>query len=98
MPHPLNQAVRTAPTFPQRPVTPTYLVVLQALPLLIVAALGIPSYAMFDQPIPWLPMALATGGLAYFLTYLAGYPWRYRLSEALFAPALWLILWASGII
>lgn len=75
-----------------RPVTLTYLLVLQGLPTLGVLALGAPSYAMFNQPIPWMEMSFVIGGVAMFLTYLADYPWRYRIIEALFAPATWLIL------
>lgn len=79
-----------------RPVTLTYLLVLQALPMLGVLALGAPSYAMFNQPIPWMEMSFVIGGVAFFLTYLANYSWRYRIIEALIAPATWLILHLAG--
>ncbi len=79
-----------------RPVTLTYLLVLQALPMFGVLALGAPSYAMFDEPIPWMQMSFVIGGVAFFLTYLANYGWRYRIIEALIAPATWLILHLAG--
>lgn len=75
-----------------RPVTLTYLLVLQGLPMLGVLALGAPSYAMFNEPIPWMQMSFVIGGVAFFLTYLAGYSWRYRILEATVAPATWLVL------
>lgn len=84
------------PQFATRPVTLTYLLVLQALPTFGVLALGVPSYAMFNQPIPWMEMSLVIGGVAFCLTYLASYPWRYRIIEALVAPATWLILHLTG--
>jgi hypothetical protein len=79
-----------------RPVTLKFLLILQGLPMFGVLALGVPSYAMFNQAIPWMEMSLVIGGVAFFLTYLASYPWRYRLIEALFAPATWLILHLAG--
>ena len=79
-----------------RPVTLKFLLVLQALPMFGVLALGAPSYAMFNQPIPWMEMSFVTGGVAFFLTYLANYTWRYRIIEALIAPATWLILHLAG--
>lgn len=79
-----------------RKVTLTYLLVLQALPVFGVLALGAPSYAMFDEPIPWMQMSFIIGGVAFFLTYLANYPWRYRIIEALIAPATWLVLHLLG--
>jgi hypothetical protein len=84
------------PEFKVRPVTLTYLLVLQGLPTLGVLALGVPSYALFKQPIPWMEMSLVIGAVAFFLTYLSSYPWRYRIIEALVAPATWLILHLSG--
>lgn len=86
------------PEFKVRPVTLTYLLVLQGLPTLGVLALGAPSYALFNQPIPWMEMSLVIGGVAFFLTYLSSYPWRYRIIEALLAPATWLILHLAGYI
>ena len=41
-------------------------------------------------------MSLVIGGVAFFLTYLSSYPWRYRIIEGLFAPATWLILHLAG--
>ena len=79
-----------------RPVTLTYLLVLQGLPAFGVLALGAPSYAMFNQPIPWMELSFAIGGVAFFLTYLANYGWRYRIMEALIAPATWLVLHLAG--
>ena len=76
----------------QRPVTLKFLLILQGLPMLGVLALGAPSYAMFNQPIPWMEMSFVIGGVACFLTYLANYPWRYRIIQASVAPATWLIL------
>ena len=84
------------PVHPPRPVTLTYLLVLQALPTLCVVALGVPSYAIFEQPIPWMEMSLVIGGVAAFLAYLASYPWRYRIIEALIAPTTWLVLHLAG--
>ncbi len=84
------------PEFKVRPVTLTYLLVLQGLPLLGVFALGVPSYALFNQPIPWMEMSLVVGGVAFFLTYLSSYPWRYRIIEGLIAPATWLTLHLAG--
>ena len=75
-----------------RPVTLKFLLILQGLPMLGVLALGAPSYAMFNQPIPWMEMSFVIGGVACFLTYLANYPWRYRIIQASVAPATWLIL------
>lgn len=90
------QAHKQPLEFMTRPVTLTYLLVLQGLPMLGVLALGVPSYAMFNQPIPWMEMSLVIGGVAFFLTYIASYPWRYRIIEALVAPATWLILHLAG--
>ena len=90
MPDHLNTQAHP-PVFETRPVTLRYLLVLQGLPTLCVLALGIPSYAMFDQPIPWMQMSFVI-----FLTYLANYPWRFRIIEALFAPVTWLILHFAG--
>ena len=95
----LNAQAHSLPTPPRhvpRPVTLTYLLVLQGLPMLGVLALGAPSYAMFNQPIPWMEMSFVIGSVAFFLTYLADYPWRYRIIEALVAPATWLILHLAG--
>ena len=69
---------------------------LQALPSFGVLALGVPSYAIFGEPIPWMGIALTIGGVAFFLTYLASYPWRYRIIEGLIAPTTWLILHLTG--
>mgnify|MGYP003587940762 CR=1 len=80
----------------QRPVTLKFLLVLQGLPMLGVLALGAPSYAMFNQPVPWMALSFVIGGVACFLTYLANYPWRYRIIQALVAPATWLILHLAG--
>ena len=91
-----NPPAHTIPEFKVRPVTPTYLLVLQGLPLLGVLALGVPSYALFNQPIPWMEMSLVIGGVAFFLTYLSSYPWRYRIIEGLLAPATWLVLHLAG--
>ena len=99
MPDHLNAQAHSLPTPPRhvpRPVTLTYLLVLQGLPTLGVLALGAPSYAMFNQPIPWMEMSFVIGSVAFFLTYLADYPWRYRSIEALVAPATWLILHLAG--
>ena len=90
------QNLSTPPGHIPRQVTLTYLLVLQGLPTLCVLALGVPSYAMFTLPIPWMEMSLVIGGVACFLSYLADYPWRYRIIEALIAPATWLILHLAG--
>lgn len=94
--HTAEHPPEAIPQFQTRPVTLTYLLVLQALPTFGVLALGIPSYAMFGEPIPWMEMSLVIGGVAFFLTYLSSYPWRYRIIEGLFAPATWLILHLAG--
>ena len=91
-----TQAQAIPPEHFERPVTLTYLLVLQGLPMLGVLALGAPSYAMFNEPIPWMHMSFVIGGVAFFLTYLANYPWRYRIIEALIAPATWLVLHLAG--
>jgi len=91
-----NPPAHTIPEFKVRPVTLTYLLVLQGLPLLGVLALGVPSYALFNQPIPWMEMSLVIGGVAFFLTYLSSYPWRYRIIEGLLAPATWFVLHLAG--
>ena len=91
-----TQAQAIPPEHFDRPVTLTYLLVLQGLPMLGVLALGAPSYAMFNEPIPWMQMSFVIGGVAFFLTYLANYPWRYRIIEALIAPATWLVLHLAG--
>jgi hypothetical protein len=100
MPDHLNHSAEphthAIPEFKVRPVTLKYLLVLQALPTLGVLALGVPSYALFKQPIPWMEMSLVIGGVAFFLTYLSSYPWRYRIIEALLAPATWLVLHLAG--
>jgi hypothetical protein len=90
------QAQATHHEYFHRPVTLTYLLVLQGLPVLGVLGLGVPSYAMFKQPIPWMEMSFVIGGVAFFLTYLANYGWRYRIIEAVIAPATWLILHLAG--
>ncbi len=90
------QGLTTPPEHFERPVTLTYLLVLQALPALGVLALGAPSYAMFNQPIPWMEMSFVIGGVAFCLTYIANYGWRYRIIEALVAPTTWLILHLAG--
>lgn len=79
-----------------RPVTLKFLLILQGLPALGVLALGAPSYAMFNEPVPWMAMSFVIGGVACFLTYLANYPWRYRIIQALVAPTTWLILHLVG--
>ncbi|MGV0997699.1 MAG: hypothetical protein ACOYBQ_00025 [Fluviibacter sp.] len=94
----INRSGFAIPEHTPRQVTLTYLVVLQALPAFGVLALGIPSYAMFELPIPWMNIALIIGAVSFFLTYLASYPWRYRIIEALIAPAIWLILRLTGIV
>ena len=94
--HPTHPGQQAIPEFQVRPVTLKYLLVLQGLPTLGVVALGAPSYALFNQPVPWMEMSLVIGGVAFFLTYLSSYPWRYRIIEALFAPATWLILHLAG--
>ena len=43
-------------------------------------------------------LVLVIGGVAFFLTYLASYPWRYRIIEGLIAPVTWLILHLAGYI
>lgn len=92
----IERAGHAVPHFTERKVTLLYLVVLQALPSFGVLALGVPSYAIFDEPIPWMGISLVIGGVAFFLTYLASYPWRYRIIEGLIAPATWLILHLAG--
>lgn len=92
----IERAGHAVPHFTERKVTLLYLVVLQALPSFGVLALGVPSYAIFDEPIPWMGISLVIGGIAFFLTYLASYPWRYRIIEGLIAPATWLILHLAG--
>ena len=92
----IERASHAVPHFTERKVTLLYLVVLQALPSFGVLALGVPSYAIFDEPIPWMGISLVIGGVAFFLTYLASYPWRYRIVEGLIAPATWLILHLAG--
>ena len=92
----LDRGVHAIPHFTPRKVTLLYLIVLQALPSFGVLALGVPSYAIFDEPIPWMGMSLVIGGVAFFLTYLASYPWRYRIIEGLIAPATWLVMHLAG--
>jgi len=92
----LERGGHAIPHFTPRKVTLLYLIVLQALPSFGVLALGVPSYAIFDEPIPWMGMSLVIGGVAFFLTYLASYPWRYRIIEGLIAPATWLALHLAG--
>ena len=92
----LDRSGYAIPEHTPRKVTLMYLLVLQALPTMGVLALGAPSYAIFDQPIPWMGMSLVIGGVAFFLTYLASYPWRYRIIEGLVAPATWLVLHLAG--
>ena len=92
----LDRSGYAIPEHTPRKVTLMYLLVLQALPTMGVLALGAPSYAIFDQPIPWMGMSLVIGGVAFFLTYLASYPWRYRIIEGLIAPVTWLILHLAG--
>ena len=92
----IERAGHAVPHFTERKVTLLYLVVLQALPSFGVLALGVPSYAIFDEPIPWMGISLVIGGVAFFLTYLASYPWRYRIIEGLIAPATWLVLHLAG--
>jgi hypothetical protein len=92
----IDRSAYAIPEHTPRKVTLLYLIVLQALPTMGVLALGAPSYAIFDQPIPWMGMSLVIGGVAFFLTYLASYPWRYRIIEGLIAPATWLILHLAG--
>lgn len=91
-----TQSPAIPPEHFDRPVTLTYLLVLQALPMFGVLALGAPSYAMFNEPIPWMQLSFVIGGVAFFLTYLANYPWRYRIIEALVAPTTWLVLYLAG--
>ena len=92
----LDRSGYAIPEHTPRKVTLMYLLVLQALPTMGVLALGAPSYAIFDQPIPWMGMSLVIGGVAFFLTFLASYPWRYRIIEGLVAPATWLVLHLAG--
>lgn len=92
----IDRSAYAIPHHAPRKVTLAYLVVLQALPTMGVLALGAPSYAIFDQPIPWMGMSLVIGGVAFFLTYLASYPWRYRIIEGLVAPLTWLVLHLAG--
>ena len=92
----LDRSGHAVPHFTTRKVTLPYLIVLQALPTMGVIALGAPSYAIFDEPIPWMGMSLVIGGVAFFLTYHASYPWRYRIIEGLIAPITWLILHLAG--
>ena len=92
----LDRSGYAIPEHTPRKVTLMYLLVLQALPTMGVLALGAPSSAIFDQPIPWMGMSLVIGGVAFFLTYLASYPWRYRIIEGLVAPATWLVLHLAG--
>ena len=92
----LERGGHAIPHFTPRKVTLLYLIVLQALPSFGVLSLGVPSYAIFDEPIPWMGMSLVIGGVAFFLTYLASYPWRYRIIEGLIAPATWLVLHLAG--
>jgi hypothetical protein len=92
----LDRSGHAVPHFTTRKVTLLYLIVLQALPTMGVISLGAPSYAIFDQPIPWMGMSFVIGGVAFFLTYLASYPWRYRIIEGLIAPVTWLILHLAG--
>ncbi len=92
----LDRSGYAIPEHTPRKVTLMYLLVLQALPTMGVLALGAPSYAIFDQPIPWMGMSLVIGGVAFFLAYLASYPWRYRIIEGLVAPATWLVLHLAG--
>ncbi len=92
----LDRSGYAIPEHTPRKVTLMYLLVLQALPTMGVLALGAPSYAIFDQPIPWMGMSLVIGGVAFFLTYLASYPWRYRIIEGLVAPTTWLVLHLAG--
>ena len=92
----LDRSGYAIPQHPPRKVTLLYLLVLQALPSFGVLALGVPSYAIFDEPIPWMNISLVIGGVAFFLTYLASYPWRYRIIEGLIAPATWLVLHLAG--
>lgn len=94
----LDRSGHAFPEHTPRKVTLLYLIVLQALPSFGVLALGVPSYAMFDQPIPWMQISLVIGSVAFFLTYLASYPWRYRIIEALIAPATWLTAHLAGVV